>query len=101
MKRYPTLAVLAVILLSAGAAAAPVPAAVTAAVSDAARPADDTARDADRKPAEMLIFAGIKPGMHVMDLILLAEDISPGFLPRQSGRRVMCMPISRRNSTTS
>ena len=69
MKRYPTLAVLAVILLSAGAAAAPVPAAVTAAVSDAARPADDTARDADRKPAEMLIFAGIKPGMHVMDLI--------------------------------
>ncbi len=41
----------------------------SAALSDAHRPAADTARDADRKPAEMLAFAGIKPGMKVMDLI--------------------------------
>ena len=69
MTRYPALAAFAVILLSTGATAAPVPAAVKAAVSDAARPAEDTARDADRKPAEMLVFAGIKPGMRVMDMI--------------------------------
>src|SRR5436305_1561407 len=46
--------------MAAAAAAAPVPATVTAAVSDKSRPPEDTARDADRKPAEMLVFAGIK-----------------------------------------
>jgi len=38
-----------------------------AAVSDSARPAMDTARDTDRKPAEMLSFAGTKPGDKVAD----------------------------------
>jgi predicted methyltransferase len=33
------------------------------------RPAADTARDADRKPAEMVAFAGIKPGDKVADII--------------------------------
>ncbi len=33
------------------------------------RPAADIARDADRKPAEMVAFAGIKPGMTVVDMI--------------------------------
>ncbi len=33
------------------------------------RPAADVARDADRKPAEMVKFAGIKPGMTVVDVI--------------------------------
>ena len=40
-----------------------------AAVSDAARPAEDTARDADRKPADMLAFAKVKPGETVVDYI--------------------------------
>lgn len=62
-------AVVAAILWSAGAAAAPVPANVTAAVNAAGRPEADTKRDAERKPADMLVFAGIKPGMRVMDLI--------------------------------
>ena len=34
-----------------------------------ARPAEDTARDADRKPADMVAFAGIKPGSQVADMI--------------------------------
>jgi predicted methyltransferase len=45
------------------------PAYAKAAVADSARPVADTQRDADRKPAAMLVFAGIKPGMRVMDLI--------------------------------
>ena len=40
-----------------------------AAVADKGRPEADTKRDADRKPAEMLEFAGVKPGMTVVDLI--------------------------------
>jgi predicted methyltransferase len=42
---------------------------ITEAVADKARPAADTARDANRKPAEMLAFADVKPGMTVVDLI--------------------------------
>jgi predicted methyltransferase len=42
---------------------------VTAAVADKGRPEADTKRDADRKPAETLEFAGVKPGMTVVDLI--------------------------------
>lgn len=49
-------------------AADKVPAAVTAAVADAARPDADKARDADRKPAETVAFAGIKSGDHVAEL---------------------------------
>ncbi|HKD23019.1 MAG TPA: hypothetical protein VKB71_13470 [Rhizomicrobium sp.] len=40
---------------------------VAAAIADKSRPADDTARDADRKPAEMLAFAEVKPGAVVAD----------------------------------
>jgi predicted methyltransferase len=57
-------------MLATGAArAADVPANIAAAVADKGRPAEDVARDADRKPADMLVFAGIKPGMTVVDLI--------------------------------
>ncbi len=55
--------------LSPAHAASPVPAAVTAAVADAARPDADKARDADRKPAEVIAFAGIKAGNRVADLL--------------------------------
>jgi predicted methyltransferase len=40
-------------------------AAIAAAVADPARPEADRARDADRKPAELLAFAGIKPGTRI------------------------------------
>jgi predicted methyltransferase len=56
-------------LLIGGAAVAKEPAYVTAALADKNRPAEDTARDANRKPADMIAFAGIKPGMVVVDLI--------------------------------
>jgi predicted methyltransferase len=39
------------------------------AVADPSRPDSDTTRDADRKPAETLIFAGIKSGDKVADYI--------------------------------
>jgi predicted methyltransferase len=42
--------------------------AVASAVADPARPADDIARDALRKPAEMLTFAQVKPGDKVAEL---------------------------------
>ena len=69
MIRICLLAVAAAALLTAGAPAAPVPAYVKAAIADSARPVADTTRDADRKPAEMLAVAGIKPGMRVMDMV--------------------------------
>ena len=55
------------ILAATGAQAAP--ANITAAVADPARPAADTQRDADRKPAAMLEFAGVKSGETVVELI--------------------------------
>lgn len=45
-----------------------IPAYITAAVADSARPATDTERDANRKPAETLAFAGVKPGDQVVEL---------------------------------
>ena len=41
---------------------------ITAAVSDTRRPADDTARDANRHPAETLAFAGVEPGDKVGEI---------------------------------
>ena len=38
------------------------------AVSDPLRPEEDRARDADRKPAEVLAFFGFDEGMRVVDL---------------------------------
>jgi predicted methyltransferase len=39
------------------------------AVADKRRPEADTKRDADRKPAESMAFAGVKPGETVIELI--------------------------------
>lgn len=44
-------------------------AAITAAVADTTRPAADTERDADRKPAETLAYIGVKPGDKVADYL--------------------------------
>ena len=41
--------------------------AVAAAIADQSRPASDTARDANRKPLEVLTFAEVKPGDRVAD----------------------------------
>jgi predicted methyltransferase len=38
-------------------------------VASADRPATDKARDADRKPAEMLAFAEVRPGQKVIELV--------------------------------
>ena len=43
------------------------PDAIAAAVADSSRPTTDTARDANRKPAQTLQFAGVKPGDKVAD----------------------------------
>jgi predicted methyltransferase len=42
---------------------------IAAAVADAGRPDADRQRDADRKPAEMLAFAGVKPGSKVAEML--------------------------------
>jgi predicted methyltransferase len=54
---------------SASLAADAVPAYIQAAVADASRPAGDKARDANRKPAESVAFAGVKPGDKVGELM--------------------------------
>jgi predicted methyltransferase len=45
-----------------------IPKAIADAVADPARPDADRQADADRKPAESVAFAGIKPGQKVVDL---------------------------------
>jgi predicted methyltransferase len=62
-------ALLASALPFAAEALAPTAPPIVAAVADTTRPAADVALDAERKPADMLAFAGVKPGMTVVDLI--------------------------------
>src|SRR5262245_54355493 len=50
-----------------GAAAADVPAYDTAAVANPLRPDGDRARDGAQKPAEVMAFAGVKPGQKIAD----------------------------------
>ena len=67
-----TLAVAICFAASAVAVAAKLPVvskAVAAAVADPARPQADRDRDADRKPAECIAFAGLKPGQRIADLL--------------------------------
>ncbi|HVZ27661.1 MAG TPA: hypothetical protein VG798_03310 [Rhizomicrobium sp.] len=61
-------ALLATTIFCATASAQSVSPAIAAAVADAARPAADKERDASRKPAEVVAFAGVKPGMTVAEL---------------------------------
>src|SRR6266566_3118870 len=46
-----------------------VPDYVASAIADPARPAQQVARDADRKPGALLAFAGVKPGDRVADFM--------------------------------
>jgi len=72
MARRLTASILAAFAVSvAGVAlAAGVPANITAALADKARPEADVKRDADRHPGEMLAFAGVKPGDKVADFMM-------------------------------
>ena len=75
----------AAILLGSPVIAATIPPVITAAVADSGRPAADVERDATRKPAEVLAFVGVKPGMAVAELSpgggyytrLLAKTVGP------------------------
>ncbi|GAC1304673.1 MAG: class I SAM-dependent methyltransferase [Steroidobacteraceae bacterium] len=61
------------IVMITGLTAPPVPAMaadpIAAAIADAHRPEADTQRDASRKPAELLNFAGIRPGDRIAELL--------------------------------
>lgn len=67
-------------------AADTITATMKAAVADPARPAADKAVDAERKPAEMLAFAGVTPGKVVVDMMpgrgyftrIFAKAVEPG-----------------------
>ncbi|HXA36875.1 MAG TPA: hypothetical protein VNW26_11110 [Steroidobacteraceae bacterium] len=65
---YAVLALLAAGSFANGARAAEPPSeAIAAAVADPLRPASDTDRDVNRKPAQTLAFAGVKPGDKIAD----------------------------------
>ena len=63
-----TAALLTTALFCTPALAQKVTPAIAAAVADPARPDTDKERDAARKPAETVAFAGVKPGMIVGEL---------------------------------
>jgi predicted methyltransferase len=63
---FPAAAALA--LAACATVGAPDLRALSAAVSDPIRPAADVARDADRRPAELMAFAGIHPGQKIAEL---------------------------------
>jgi len=79
----------------AARAAVAIPPNVAAAVASPNRPDKDTARDAARKPAEVLAFAKVKPGEQVLELIpgggyftrLLSGAVGP------SGRVTEAVPL--------
>ena len=64
------LALTAATLVMASAASAAPPANVTAALADPARPAEDVARDATRKPGDLLALMNVKPGAKVADFVI-------------------------------
>lgn len=63
-------AALTALLVGVAPAAQPaIPRYIAKVVADPKRPDTDRARDAERKPAECLAFAGVKPGEQVVELI--------------------------------
>lgn len=77
MKRFPSLTIAGAVglLCLAGALSLPASAAQAAAaaepavLTDTGRPAEDKARDAERKPADMLSFANVHAGQTVVDFM--------------------------------
>jgi predicted methyltransferase len=68
MNRHTAAALTALMFFAAAPVLAAPSAAIMAAVADAGRPDADKAADASRKPAEMLDFAGVKPGDKIAEL---------------------------------
>jgi predicted methyltransferase len=76
---------LAASAIAVGAAAQNAGSAISAAVADSLRPATDMARDVHRKPAEIVAFAGVKPGDKVAEMMpgggyytrILAKTVGP------------------------
>lgn len=64
------LALTAGAFVMASAASAAPPANVAAALADPARPAEDVARDAARKPGDLLALMNVKPGAKVADFVI-------------------------------
>jgi predicted methyltransferase len=56
------------VALAIGGAAVAAKVDLAAVLADAGRPDADKARDADRKPAELMAFAGVKPGAKIAEL---------------------------------
>lgn len=54
---------------SASEDAGEVPEHISSAVDSPDRPAEDTERDADRRPAQVLTFFGVEPGMTVLEFV--------------------------------
>lgn len=69
-RRLGLLAAAALVLTPVAALAWAPPTVVANALSDGRRTDQEIARDAISKPAEVIAFAGIKPGQHVADLII-------------------------------
>ena len=72
--KHAVLAATAALAFVAGASVTPTPVeaqeaggAIATALADPLRPEADTARDGDRKPAEIIAFAGVEPGMTVIE----------------------------------
>jgi predicted methyltransferase len=62
-------AAIAVVSVAGASADTTVPDYVTASIRDTDRPSADKSRDEARKPAEMLMFAGVKPGDIVLEIL--------------------------------
>jgi len=86
MRSACALAVLVALAVSASVVASDsVPQFLTSAVADSGRPAADTQRDGERKPAESMAFAGVQPKSVVIELIpgggyytrLLSKAVGP------------------------
>jgi predicted methyltransferase len=79
-------AALAIAICTAPAIAASAPSTIAAAVAATDRNPDNVKLDASRKPAEVLQFLGLKPGMHVLDLFggnaYWAEIMAPAVGPK-------------------
>jgi len=63
-----TIAALAILAATAGSRAATTPSPLAAILADPGRPEADRARDADRKPAELIAFAKLRRGASVAEL---------------------------------
>lgn len=68
-RKWEVIGAIVALFLATGASASSDATATKAALADASRPAEDAARDAARKPAAMVEFAGMKPGDTVLELL--------------------------------